>query len=555
MLPMLEPWILAAVLGPMVAAGVVIALMLHQARRRSAGERRFRDFADASGEWFWETGPDRTITWVSERFEIVTGIPLKDAIGRRAGDLGYLHQSTEMHQLVENAIAAHRPFRGALYHIDTPRGRIWIEMNAVPVFDRRGAFQGYRGVSNNVSARVRAAESARAADLQLRATMDALPDIVVLCDAQDRIAMINRSVAREVPMTDAIEIGITFEEAIRRGVRTRFYKVEPGEEEAWVRERLSRHRSPGEPFEYETRRGRWFLVREVRMPDGGTATVSTDITQRKHAELEREAARRVAENANRTKSAFLANMSHELRTPLNAILGYAELIRRALHGPVPDRYRGYAGDILQSGTHLLDVINEVLDLSRIEAGHATLDDAAVDLRALADRAAALVGAQYGGGRIVSIVPDSLPMLRADETRVIQVLINLLTNAVKFAPTGDITVEAAREGRGLAVRVVDQGIGMSPEDLAVALQPYGRIDGDPFVRRTEGVGLGLPIVQHIMRLHGGTFEIQSTPGKGTRATVTFPEGRIVQAPPAPPVTPAPASVAQAPEAGATSSMKS
>lgn len=251
----------------------------------------------------------------------------------------------------------------------------------------------------------------------------------------------------------------------------------------------------------------------------------------------RRAAEEAAEAASQAKSQFLANMSHELRTPLNAIIGFSEIIGDELIGRIGNaRYVEYAKDIRESARHLLSVINEVLDFSRAEAGELKLDESEFDpaqtihwaQRMVEERAAA------AGLRLEIALPESLPRLRADERMLRQMLLNLLWNAIKFtAEGGRITVLAERGMAGtLLIRVADTGIGMSHEEIPIALKPFRQVDSG-LARKHGGTGLGLPLVKSRIELHGGSLEIDSTPGVGTTVTLVFPADRLV-APSASPV---------------------
>ena len=262
----------------------------------------------------------------------------------------------------------------------------------------------------------------------------------------------------------------------------------------------------------------------------GYRGTGSEITRDVLAQRSLEHAKEQAEAANRAKSEFLANMSHELRTPLNAILGFAEIIRERLLGPVGDRYAEYANDIHTSGTHLLGIINDILDLSKVEAGRLELIEEIVDLQSVVRSVVLLLRERVATAELTLKVelPDALLLLRADERKLKQVLMNLLSNSVKFTPAGgEILVRVSVENaRGVIIEVRDNGIGIAPEDIARALSPFGQVDSR-LSRRYEGTGLGLPLAQALVALHGGTLALESAPAEGTTVRVTLPADRLVE----------------------------
>ncbi len=243
------------------------------------------------------------------------------------------------------------------------------------------------------------------------------------------------------------------------------------------------------------------------------------------------AAKDSAEAANVSKSMFLANMSHELRTPLNAIIGFAQLINKQVLGPIsPPAYAEYATNIWAAGDHLLELISNILDLSRIEAGMSDLKEEPVDTAKLVQNAmlAVHIQAENKSITLARCLPESSIMLHADPLRLRQILINLLANAVKFTPNGGrVVVSFETTPTGPALVVSDTGIGMSSEEVAVAIQPFRQID-NTLVKRFEGVGLGLSLAKHLAEMHGGTLEIQSKKGSGTTIRVYLPAQRMLQA---------------------------
>lgn len=257
-----------------------------------------------------------------------------------------------------------------------------------------------------------------------------------------------------------------------------------------------------------------------------------DISVRRQTEQAREEARQQAEASNRAKTEFLANMSHELRTPLNAIIGFSELMRTEALGPLGSpQYLEYMNDINGSGQHLIQIINDILDMSKIEAGELSPNEDVFDFVRAADTSTRLVAdrAQKGEISLLNNVPDDLPMLCADERMVKQILLNLLSNAVKFTPEGGM-VELSGEvnSLGLAFSVADTGCGIPEDKMDIILEPFGQADMT-LHRNYEGTGLGLPLVKAMVELHGGVLEILSREGKGTTATVRFPADRIVERP--------------------------
>jgi signal transduction histidine kinase len=223
-------------------------------------------------------------------------------------------------------------------------------------------------------------------------------------------------------------------------------------------------------------------------------------------------------------------MSHELRTPLNAILGFSEVIRDALFEPVALRYRDYAKDIHGAGRHLLGLINDILDLSKVEAAHLTLDDEPSALAEIIEDCCRLVAARARerGIALEIALPAGLPPVVVDRLRFKQIVLNLLSNAVKFTREGGRVRVAASlpETGGLIVTVADNGIGMNPKDIPVALAPFEQVEND-LNRSHEGTGLGLPLANKLTELHGGRLEIDSALGAGTLVTVRLPEQRLVR----------------------------
>ena len=255
----------------------------------------------------------------------------------------------------------------------------------------------------------------------------------------------------------------------------------------------------------------------------------SDITERKEVEMKLREAKVQSDLASRAKSEFLTNMSHELRTPLNAIIGFSEIIKNQAFGPVGGQeYLDYAQDIHDGGKKLLNVINEILDVSRIETGDRTLNEGVVDLKPLAQTCIDLMGPKIEANELIVMnsIPDSFPALIGEELAVKQMVMNLLSNAVKFTPVGGrVTISAEiNSSGGIRLSITDTGVGLDEEEIEKVLSPFGQIENQ-HSKSSSGTGLGLTLVDALVKLHEGNLELFSQKGIGTTATLIFPPRRV------------------------------
>ena len=392
------------------------------------------------------------------------------------------------------------------------------------------------GMVRELERHARAALRHRLSDLQrqamMRGVLDDNFDGIVISGADGMVEMVNPAAARILRLTQEQLVG-TPVDTLLPGAAALRRRLAAGE-------RAASRGDGGAPTEFElvVADGTAMTVElqlsssPLKEPTARTVYIHTfrDITSRKRADERLRAAMQEAVAANRAKTEFLANMSHELRTPLNAIIGFSQLIAGETFGALANpRYREYAGDVVHSATHLLDIINDILDISMIEVGQLKLRLEHVDIADVVGRCVKLVK-QKALDRAVHLaasLPDDLPLIEADARLMKQIVLNLLSNAVKFTPRGGAVAVSAEIADGeLVLQVADTGIGIAEADVANITKPFYQVDGS-LAREHQGAGLGLALVSAYVRLHGGTLAIDSAVGRGTTVTARFP-GRFLRA---------------------------
>ena len=537
---------LASTLCLVAVMVLMTALLVRQVRRSQWDDARLRAAVDASMDAFFmlRAERDRFGEIVDFRFvdtnpngELALGLSRAQIVGERLSALSPRGHFESTRMKYASVVESGEPLEEELV-VDGASGPEWMQHQIVRLED------GVAITSRNVTERRRAEENLIAAEMRVAEIAASIPGAVVQyrreADGSYRFTYASPSIERLVGLS-AQEL-----EADPLALLQIALPEDRGKFQRAVV--LSARRLTPLRVDYRSNSPagvRWLRIDALpkRRSNGAVAWsgLLTDVTAEKHAEAELELAKRDAEDANQTKSAFLANMSHELRTPLNAIIGFSEGLGVGVFGPLSAKQREYVEDIRSAGTHLLQIINDLLDLSKIEAGKAKLHEEPVVLSQVIDSAMTLVRGHTRdkGLALDAVVDPALPAVMADEVKLKQILVNLLSNAVKFTAKGSVSLAARhREDGVIALVVRDTGYGIASDEIDKVMEPFWQAEGS-HVRRVGGTGLGLPLVKHLIAMHGGTMSIESTVGVGTTVTVTMPAERVIPASePQDPVQPEP-----------------
>ncbi len=404
-------------------------------------------------------------------------------------------------------------------------GDVWLQCRAYRTQDG-----GLLSVETDVTPMVHREQKLQRQSSMLRVIMDSMTQGIAAYDSGLKLLAWNRRYVEILNLPPKlVRVGTPVDAIIRNsGVAHMYEDMDIEEVVAARKQRLREFDSPPDILHFPSGE---ILEVETRPLEGGGVLVSISditVTQRNADALTK--AKEEAELANRSKSHFLANITHELRTPLNAIIGFAEVLRDELFGPIGNKqYQDFVIDIHESGRHLLSLINDILDLSKYEIGHRELQAHPMELAGAVEASIRIIRQRAIDKNLTLIdeVPRDLPPISAESRAIRQILINLLSNAIKFTPAGGkVAVVAEPIPCGvLALSVADTGIGIAPEDVPRAFAPFEQIDSD-LSREFEGTGLGLPLVKSLAELHGAEVKMQTEVGKGTTVTVVFPKDRVL-----------------------------
>ncbi|MCA3260373.1 MAG: PAS domain-containing protein [Telmatospirillum sp.] len=510
--------------------GRLDALRVRERRRMLAAQRRLYTIIDAIPAIVNAKDLEGRYTLLNEFGARFYGVSQSYAIGRNLEELADAEFAAEMRRrehkaMTEGVVVSHED-----KHFIDGRAQSFYAKK-VPLIGPDGKTEGVVTVAVDITELKTVERKAIEAETLLRAALDSIPEGFAVFDEDDRLVMANRTYAQIFTTGDDPNalVGLTFADLVRASM-AKGEPPEPGfEGEAWVTERVRRHlEADGEPRLLQVADGRWISTFERRVPGIGIVGFRADVTEAIETQIALRQARDAAEAANRAKSQFLANMSHELRTPLNAIIGFSEVIEGELFGPVGNkRYAGYARDIAASGKHLVGLIGDVLDMSKIEAGGYTLEEGNLSIAEFArDMLRLMRGhAQVANVKLaLEIEPAADLRLRADGQALRQIAINLLSNAIKFSHAGGhVQISVRRVADGLEFTVADNGIGIADDALAHVIEPFRQAHG--IAGKFGGTGLGLSISKRLAELHGGQLRLESKLGAGTAATVWLPAFRL------------------------------
>ncbi|MEM7812461.1 MAG: PAS domain S-box protein [Planctomycetota bacterium] len=492
----------------------------------AASEQRFRDIAEAAGEYLWETDADCRFRFVTSPVERSLGLPAEEVIGRTPFDFVPVEDLDRLRSKVANAFASGASIKGLEHRVVADDGSTrWQRINGMPLFDDAGEVVGYRGAALDITDEKQSAEELRCGEERLRSFIENTPAAVAMFDTEMRYLAHSRQF-----LTD---YGLPDESLVGRWHNDVFPDLKP----EWDANHARVIRdgvvlaAEDDRFEREDGSVDWitWALHPWRAADGeigGLIMYTRVTTDTKRRQEELRIAREQAEEADRAKSRFLANMSHELRTPLTAMLGFTELLGDR-HDP--EMIQEFVETIRRNGRHLLQLVNDILDLSKIEADKLEVDLTTVRLEPLVREVVDsvrpdAVGSDDAVTLDVEVAPDVPAGVHTDAFRLRQILINLVGNAVKFTDRGAVTVEVSRRvGRGgdeVAFSVRDTGIGISSDALARVFEPFRQADSSTS-RRHGGTGLGLAICRRLAERLGGRIEAQSRPGEGSCFTLLLP----------------------------------
>ncbi|SDF65628.1 ATP-binding protein [Thalassobaculum litoreum] len=537
-------WRLLLVIILLVAVAIALYIQIDRreavANRLRYSEARFRDYAEASSDWFWETDAEHRMVWMSRAVEHTSHASAQWHMGKRRIDMCARELMSDPNSVQEHqkTLEQHLPFSDFEYPRRSPSGIRWIRTSGVPIFDADGTFTGYRGSARDITDFVDAKE-------RLRDATDAIPGGFMLFNEADELIYQNAPSQQPTGHGFVERLGDTFETIVRRVVERGFIEEAREDPEGWIRWRMNRHMAANSTTQVHIN-GRAIEMVERMTSDGGRVLLRFDVTDREMAYEEIRQARDAADAANKAKSDFLASMSHELRTPLNAIIGFGEILQRAKARALSsEQVTEYSGYIVSSGQLLLGLVNDVLDLSSVEAGRMKVSLESLDVRQMIERAVESVRplADHRSIELQVEIPPHVGNVRADSQRSVQVLLNLLSNAIKYnKPNGFVQVHVEQDDDQTTILVTDSGPGISAHKAARLFAPFERLGAE--FGNIEGTGIGLALSKKLVTAMSGQIGYLPAEPAGSTFWLSLPRCHEIEidAEPGSATAAAPASVA-------------
>jgi signal transduction histidine kinase len=518
-------------------------------------EERFKALAEIASDWFWETDAQHRFTAITMSQPLFGG-GLQGVIGRTRWEAVGADSTNDPQWAQHKAdLDAHRPFKDFHYSFVPPTGmsqhfrvsgsavfnkaglaigyrtmpkddggRRHFKVSGVPVFDRKGRFTGYRGTSREVTNEILTERRAAVAHQRLLDAIEAMPESLILCDAEDRIVLCNSATYTRLPWCKTLlEPGMKFEDLLRDLAFTGAVSGARGREEDWIRECLHRHRTAAGRREYRLAEGRWVAITERKTADGGTVVIRADITEEKQRELEREAALTQAREEIRAKSTFIAHFTHELRSPISLIRRLAARLATASGTGDPSAMqRQAASSIDQAAEQTLRLIDDVLDMSRIQVRKYQVKPQRIDVAKLLRECCAEACASIGDGPAIAIeCAPELGFVHADEAAMRRLLVGMVANACRAEPdSGYVTVTAASTAEKIEIGIHDNGAVPSKADFDMLMHPFDHA-AEPAAPRARPFGFGLAIASALAGEIGGLLSVAAPPEGGTRVVLRLP----------------------------------
>ncbi len=486
-----------------------------------ASHARFRDFAQSSSDWFWETGPDHRFTRFTGSDDGLEHL-LQGIIGRTRAELMAATVPADQIAAHQATLDARLPFRDYTYPVQLPNGACrYFKVSGKPAYGPGKEFLGYRGTASDVTEQIEAEARLKQLENQLLAAISSISEGFVLYDSQGRLVVCNDRYRALFPhLADVIRPGVHFGDLVRAIAERGAYALTGAELDRWIEQRIAaHHEASGAEVLQHLAGDRWVRTVEYPTADGGVVGIHTDITQSVQMDRELRKAMAAAESANKAKSEFLATMSHEIRTPMNGIIGMTGLL---LDTDLNPEQRHFAGTIRLSAEALLSIINEILDFSRAESGRLEFEESSFEVRPLVEGVVDILAPRLKGKPLELTYfvqsPEAATFI-GDSGRLRQVLLNLAGNAIKFTDRGNVAIEASAhpdaDGERAWLRFVvrDTGIGIPAAAQTRLFTKFTQADSST-ARRFGGTGLGLAISKHIVELMGGSIGFSSAEGEGS-----------------------------------------